>query len=111
VFFLDIPNDSIIERVTLRYLDPVTGERYHMLFNPPPTQEIRDRLTQKPDESEASVRDRINEFYATIREMVDQYDEIGIHVNADQDPNTVFESLESSIVNPIPKMSEFMSQA
>lgn len=34
VIFLDIPNDSLIERVTLRHLDPITGERYHLLFNP-----------------------------------------------------------------------------
>jgi adenylate kinase len=108
VFFLDIPNDSIIERVTLKYLDPVTGERYHMLFNPPPTQEIRDRLIQKSNDTEPSLRNKINEFYATIRELVDHYDDIGIHVNADQDPNTVFESIESGTVNPIAKSSEFL---
>ncbi|CAF0826696.1 unnamed protein product [Brachionus calyciflorus] len=103
VFFMDIPPDSIMERITLRYLDPITGERYHMLFNPPPTQEIRDRLSQKSTDQEPIIRTKINLFYTTVRHMIDYYENIGIHINADQDPNTVFESIESGIVNPVPK--------
>lgn len=103
VFFLDIPPDSIMERITLRYLDPITGERYHMLFNPPPTQEIRDRLIQKESDTESNIRTKINLFYNNVRHMIDFFENIGIHINADQDPNTVFESIESGVVNPIPK--------
>lgn len=99
---MDIPPDSIMERITLRYLDPITGNRYHMLFNPPPTQEVRDRLTQKPSDTEQNVRLKINAFYSNVRYMVDYYENIGIHINADQDPNTVFESIESGVVNPVP---------
>jgi adenylate kinase len=102
VFFLDIPNDSIIERTTLRYLDPVTGERYHMLFNPPPTQEIRDRLVQKESESEQQMRQKINEYYANVRDLLDYFEQNSVHINADQDPNTVFESIESNIINALP---------
>lgn len=40
VFFLEIPNDSVMERLSLRATDPITGERYHMLYNPPRTQEV-----------------------------------------------------------------------
>ena len=101
VFFLDIPNDSILERITLRFLDPITGERYHMLFNPPPTQEIRDRLMQKTTDSEEVVKSKISEYYRYTKDLLDHYETNGIHINADQDPNTVFESLESGIVNPI----------
>jgi adenylate kinase len=106
VFFMDIPNDSIIERTTLRFLDPVSGERYHVLFNPPPTQEIRDRLVQKPSDSESSITKRINEYYAEIRNLLDYYENNSIHINADQDPNIVFECIESGIVNPMQKSIE-----
>ncbi len=44
-----------MERTTLRYLDPITGERYHMLYNPPPTQEVQQRLSQKPSDSEENI--------------------------------------------------------
>jgi adenylate kinase len=101
---MDLPNDSVMERTTLRHLDPVTGERYHMLFNPPPTQEVRDRLTQKPSDTEENIRLKIKEFYANIKALNDNYEKIGLHINADQDPNTVFESLESGIVNQVPKL-------
>lgn len=103
---MDIPPDSIMERITLRYLDPITGERYHMLFNPPPTQEVRDRLSQKSSDNEQNVRSKINSFYSNVRHMLDYYENIAIHINADQDPNTVFESIESGIVNPVPTAYE-----
>jgi adenylate kinase len=103
---MDIPNDSIIERTTLRFLDPVSGERYHVLFNPPPTQEIRDRLVQKPSDSEPSITKKINEYYSEIRNILDYYDTNSLHVNADQDPNIVFESIESGVVNRMPKATD-----
>lgn len=102
VFFMDIPNDSIMERTTLRYLDPITGERYHMLFNPPPTQEVQERLKQKPTDAEENIKAKITEYYTTVRYLNDYYEAVGLHVNADQDPNTVFESIESGVVNPVP---------
>ena len=100
---MDIPNDSIMERTTLRFLDPVSGERYHMLFNPPPTQEVRDRLHQKASDSEANIKSKITEYYQNVRFLLDYYENINLHINADQDPNTVFESIESGIVNPVPQ--------
>lgn len=103
VFFMDLPNDSIMERTTLRHLDPVTGERFHMLFNPPPTQEVRDRLTQKPSDTEENIRLKIKDYYGNIKPLNDYFDKTGLHINADQDPNTVFESLEAGIVNSVPR--------
>jgi len=44
VFFLSIPEDSVKERLTLRRVDPTTGERYHLLFKPPPSQEVKAKL-------------------------------------------------------------------
>ena len=32
LIFILIKDDSIIERITLRYLDPISGERYHMVI-------------------------------------------------------------------------------
>ena len=56
VFFLDVPNDSVMERLTLRATDPVTGERYHMLYNPPRSQEIKERLEIHPRDNEDQVK-------------------------------------------------------
>lgn len=101
-FFLDVPNDSVLERLTLRATDPITGERYHMLYNPPRTPEVKERLQRFPKDSEDEVRKRLAQYHAYVEEIADFYLD-GQHVNADQDPHTVFECLESMIVNPLPK--------
>ena len=61
VFFLDVPNDSVMERLTLRATDPVTGERYHMLYNPPRSQEIKERLEIHPCDNEDQVKQLYSE--------------------------------------------------
>jgi adenylate kinase len=102
VYFLDVPNDSVIERLTLRATDPITGDRYHMMYNPPRTQEVKDRLEVHPKDNDESVRKRLAQYHAYVEEIVDYYVD-GQHINADQDPHTVFECVESMVVNPLPK--------
>ncbi|KAK7094985.1 adenylate kinase 8-like [Littorina saxatilis] len=102
VFFLEVPNDSVIERLTQRATDPVTGERYHMLYNPPPTQEVKARLDRHPQDQEEAVRKRLAQYHAYVEEISDYYLDAQ-HVIADQDPHTVFECLESMTVKPLPK--------
>ncbi|KAM5299456.1 adenylate kinase 8 isoform 2-T2 [Ctenodactylus gundi] len=102
VFFLNVPLDSVMERLTLRRTDPVTGERYHLLYKPPPTVEIQARLMQKPKDSEEQVRLKMDLYYRNCAELEEFYDQ-AIAVNGDQDPYTVFEYLDSGIINPLPK--------
>ena len=92
----------MIERLTLRATDHITGERYHMLYNPPRTQEVKERLQQHPSDRDEIVRQKLAQYHAYVEEIADYYTE-GQHVNADQDPHTVFECIESMIVNPLPK--------
>lgn len=101
IFFLDVPNDSVYERLTLRSLDPITGQRYHALYNPPRTVELKDRGSQHPKDVEDDVRQRLSAFYAYAEEIADFYQDAQ-HINADQDPHTVFECVESMLVNPTP---------
>ena len=108
MFFLGVPTDSVLERLTLRATDPVTGDRYHMLYNPPRTQEVKDRLKIRPKDTDEAVRKRQSQYQTYIEELQDFYT-FGQHINADQDPHTVFESIESMIVNQLPKPLEWFS--
>ncbi|XP_004713376.1 adenylate kinase 8 [Echinops telfairi] len=101
VFFLNVPLDSVLERLTLRRTDPVTGERYHLLYKPPPTIEIQTRLLQNPKDSEEQVRLKLDLFYRNSVEL-EEYYPWAITINGDQDPYTVFEYIESGIINPLP---------
>ena len=98
---MDVPNDSVVERLTQRATDPVSGERYHLLYNPPRTQEVKDRLLFHPKDQDEQVKKRLGTYHAYVEELSDFYDE-ALHLNADQDPHTVFESIESMVVNPLP---------
>ncbi|XP_037654217.1 adenylate kinase 8 isoform X2 [Choloepus didactylus] len=102
VFFLNVPLDSVIERLTLRRTDPVTGERYHLMCKPPPTMEIQARLLQNPKDAEEQVKLKMDLFYRNSAELEEFYVD-AITINADQDPYTVFEYIESGIINPLPK--------
>lgn len=73
-----------------------------MLYNPPRSQEVKERLRCHPKDREESVRGRLASYYTFQEELNDYYLEAQ-HINADQDPHTVFENIESMIVNPLPK--------
>ncbi|XP_028353028.1 adenylate kinase 8 isoform X5 [Physeter macrocephalus] len=102
VFFLNVPFDSILERLTLRRTDPVTGERSHLMYKPPPTMEIQARLLQSPKDSEEQIKLRMDRFYRNSAELEEFYGQ-AITLNGDQDPYTVFEYIESGIINPLRK--------
>lgn len=102
VFFLNVPLDSVLERLTLRRMDPVTGERYHLIYKPPPTMEVQARLLQNPKDSEEQVKFKMDLFYRNSAELEEFYKQ-AIMLNGDQDPYTVFEYIESGITHPLPQ--------
>jgi len=105
VIFLDVPTDTILERLTLRAVDPISGERYHQLYAPPRNSDIKNRLKTHPEDEETNVLARISEYQAHHEDLKDYYTH-GQRVNADQDLQTVFECVESIIVNPVPLTEE-----
>ena len=56
---------------------------------------------QHPHDTEQHVLQRLEEYQGFAEELMDYY-EWGQHMNADQDPTTVFEVIESLLVNPLP---------
>ncbi|CAH2316093.1 adenylate kinase 8 [Pelobates cultripes] len=102
VFFLDIPDFTAIERLSYRMTDPVSGERYHSIYKPAPGVDVHQRLQQNPKDSEDQVQARLEMYHANAEDLEEFYQDV-IHVNADQDPYTVFEFIESCIIKPLPK--------
>lgn len=51
---LQVPDQVLIDRVSGRRLDPVTGEIYHLTFKPPP-EDIKERLVQRSDDTAEKV--------------------------------------------------------
>uniref|UniRef100_A0A672LW16 Adenylate kinase 8-like n=1 Tax=Sinocyclocheilus grahami TaxID=75366 RepID=A0A672LW16_SINGR len=106
VFFLEMTDDIAIERVTLRGLDPVTGEWYHSIYKPAPGPEVQSRLRFNPRHSEAQLQKRLKEYWNHAADLQAIYPQ-AVYINADQDPHTVFESLESRLVGRLPKVQTY----
>uniref|UniRef100_A0A8C3GH52 Nucleoside-diphosphate kinase n=1 Tax=Cairina moschata TaxID=8855 RepID=A0A8C3GH52_CAIMO len=101
VFFFNLPYESIMERLSQRRVDPVTGERYHTTFRPAPTPAIQARLRQHPKDKEENIEKRVETYYRNVKELEEFYED-AFYVNADQDPHVIFEFIESCIIKPLP---------
>ncbi|XP_058437856.1 adenylate kinase 8-like isoform X1 [Marmota monax] len=82
--------------------EPGACFRYHLMYKPPPTMEIQARLLQHPKDSEERVKFKVDLYYRNSAELGHFY-RWATTINGDQDPYTVFEYIESGIINPLPK--------
>ncbi|XP_066466872.1 adenylate kinase 8 [Tiliqua scincoides] len=101
VIFLHLPIESIVERLCSRKMDPITGERYHNIFKPAICQEVHDRLLTHPREREEKVRNDVDAYFR-LSSGLETFFKDSLSINADQDPQTVLEYIESYVVNPLP---------
>ncbi|MBV9775034.1 MAG: adenylate kinase [Gemmatimonadetes bacterium] len=81
VVSIDVPSEKIVRRMTGRRTDPETGLVYHLEHNPPPA-EVRDRLVQRDDDREETVRHRLEVYRTTTEPLVAFYRESGVPLYA-----------------------------
>ncbi|CAJ1069559.1 LOW QUALITY PROTEIN: adenylate kinase 8 [Xyrichtys novacula] len=96
VFLLELTDDVCLERITLRATDPVSGERFHTLTRPAPNAEVQDRLQVRPEDCTEVVTQRLRQYRINIISLQTFFPD-AIPVDADQDPHSVFETLESKL--------------
>ncbi|MBP51021.1 MAG: adenylate kinase [Euryarchaeota archaeon] len=84
VISIEVPDESIIERIVGRRMDPETGEIYHIKFKPPP-EEISLRVIQRRDDTEETVRSRLTAYHEQTAPLADWYSEKGLLVRIDGD--------------------------
>jgi adenylate kinase len=77
VVVLDVPDALIVERVVGRRSDPVTGDIYHLAFNPPPAA-IAHRLLQRKDDTEEACRARLRKYHDETAPVVPFYEQLGL---------------------------------
>jgi adenylate kinase len=77
VLEIDVPDAAIIERMSGRRVHPASGRTYHVKFNPPKVAGkddlTGDDLIQRDDDSEATVRKRLDVYHRQTRPLVDYY--------------------------------------
>ncbi len=77
VLEFDVPDASIIERMSGRRVHVGSGRTYHVKFNPPRVEGKDDAtgeaLIQREDDKEDTVRKRLEVYHSQTRPLVDYY--------------------------------------
>ena len=63
-------------------MDPETGEIFHIKFRPP-SNEVANRLIQRKDDTEETVRKRLEAYHSQTMPLGDWYDSKGLLISID----------------------------
>jgi adenylate kinase len=101
VLHLTIDEDVVVQRMSSRRIDPVTGIAY---YGPPPTVSIRQRVIQAEYDQADAVRDRYQKYQDSIGECLRTFAGVAPQpVKGDQTIFKVQEVLQELIDRPLPK--------
>jgi adenylate kinase len=79
VVVLDVEDEVIVERMSGRRTDPQTGNVYHLTHNPPPA-DIGQRLVQRQDDREETVRHRLAVYAEQTEPLIFYYQKRSVPV-------------------------------
>jgi len=82
VVSIEVPDDAIVQRIVGRRMDPETGQIYHIDFNPPPM-EIANRVVQRKDDNEETVRSRLSAYHEQTAPLANWYAGKGVLLRID----------------------------
>ncbi|MFC5972641.1 adenylate kinase [Halomarina salina] len=99
VVLLDVGRDELVTRLTGRRVDPETGENYHVEYDMPDDEAVRDRLEQRDDDTEDVVTDRLDVYSENTEPLVEFYEDRGLltRIDGDQTPDEVWHDLRLAI--------------
>lgn len=84
---IEVPLENLIERLSGRRVCRNCSQTYHMMYNPPAEAGVCDdcggELYQRADDSEATIKNRLEVFQAQSQPLVDYYQEKGLLLNID----------------------------
>lgn len=81
---VDVPDEELMKRLTGRRTcrNSACGKMYHVMFNRPKKEGICDacgsELYQRDDDSEATIRERLNVYAEQTAPLIDYYDKKGL---------------------------------
>ncbi len=99
VLVLDVSRETSVERLTGRRVDPETGENYHVEFDLPEDEAVRERLVQREDDTREAVETRLDVFEEETAPVIDHYEdhEGYVEVDGEQPPDGVWADVRAAI--------------
>ena len=77
VLEIQVPDEIVVVRISGRRIHEPSGRTYHIRFNPPRVQDTDDvtgeRLVQRDDDRETTVRDRLRVYHEQTRPLIGFY--------------------------------------
>ncbi|XP_010542084.1 PREDICTED: adenylate kinase 5, chloroplastic [Tarenaya hassleriana] len=92
---LDVPDETLIDRCVGRRLDPVTGKIYHVKSFPPESDEIKERLVTRPDDTEEKVKSRLQIYKQNCEATVSAYSRVMTKMDGNMPKEVVFKEIET----------------
>jgi len=101
VVSIEVAEETIVRRMTGRRTDPETGKVYHVEHNPPPP-EVRERVVQRDDDREETVRHRLEVYRTTTEPLIAFYRDAGVPLHA-VDGDRPIEQVQAEILERLEK--------
>ncbi|GAB7019902.1 adenylate kinase [Halostagnicola bangensis] len=96
---LEVSEEELVHRLTGRRMDPETGDIYHVEYNPPEDDEVEDRLVQRDDDTEETVKERLRVYRENTEPVIEHYEDEGAleRVDGEQAPEQVWDDVKETI--------------
>lgn len=96
---LDVSEEELVHRLTGRRMDPETGDIYHVEYNPPEDDEVEERLVQRDDDTEETVKERLRVYRENTEPVIEHYEDEGAlgRVDGEQAPEQVWDDVKETI--------------
>ncbi len=105
VVVLTVDDKAIETRMGGRRTDPVTGTIYHVVYNPPPTEEIKKRLVTRDDDTPDKIKVRLSTYYTNEKEVTQSFKGLIKTVDGNSDAKSVGNSVIQALNNVRKKKS------
>jgi adenylate kinase len=98
-----VDEEDLVRRLTGRRICRVCQAPFHVMFNSPQVEGVCDKcggeLYQRDDDSEATVRNRLEVYRKQTEPLIDYYDQAGVVARIDgaQSPDAVYEDIRVAL--------------
>ena len=98
-----VDEEELVRRLTGRRICRVCQIPFHVMFNPPKSEDVCDKcggeLYQRDDDSEETVRNRLEVYRNQTEPLIDYYDRAGLVARIDGalDPDEVYEDVRMAL--------------
>jgi len=100
VISLEVPDNILLERICGRREDPVTKKIYNLTLNPPPP-EVKDRLTQRSDDTPEKLSVRLKAFHEQSAPIINHYEKNTkvpvLKIDGTKPPKEVFQIIKAKL--------------